>query len=84
MVNLMPRRIPDFPDYYHSWNFLSSIGSGITLLAFLFLGIAEMKGKSSDPIVMTIPGGLRGEIPQVGWIFTDELLTNSPPRPAEI
>merc|ERR1712137_540282 len=54
--NLMPRRIPDFPDYYHSWNFLSSIGSGITLLAFLFLGIAEMKGKSSDPIVMTIPG----------------------------
>merc|ERR1712151_1347732 len=31
--NLMPRRIPDFPDYYHSWNFLSSIGSGITVLA---------------------------------------------------
>merc|ERR1712079_1509 len=29
--NLMPRRIPDFPDSFHSWNFLSSIGSGITL-----------------------------------------------------
>merc|ERR1712232_557859 len=24
--NLMPRRIPDFPDSFHSWNFLSSIG----------------------------------------------------------
>merc|ERR1712156_264586 len=33
--NLMPRRIPDFPDSFHSWNFLSSIGSGITLLSFV-------------------------------------------------
>merc|ERR1711907_786511 len=32
--NVMPRRICDFPDYFHSWNFLSSIGSGITLLSF--------------------------------------------------
>merc|ERR1712151_1289508 len=32
--NLMPRRIPDFPDSFHSWNFLSFIGSGITLLSF--------------------------------------------------
>merc|ERR1712096_531782 len=23
-LNVMPRRIPDFPDYFHSWNFLSS------------------------------------------------------------
>merc|ERR1711966_385488 len=35
--NVMPRRIPDFPDYFHSWNFLSSIGSGITLLSFAVL-----------------------------------------------
>merc|ERR1712017_11905 len=34
--NVMPRRIPDFPDYFHSWNFLSSIGSGITLLSFVY------------------------------------------------
>merc|ERR1712078_126620 len=27
--NVMPRKIPDFPDSFHSWNFLSSIGSGI-------------------------------------------------------
>ena len=32
--NAMPRRIPDFPDSFHSWNFLSSIGSGITILSF--------------------------------------------------
>merc|ERR1712206_43108 len=32
--NVLPRRIPDFPDSFHSWNFLSSIGSGITLISF--------------------------------------------------
>merc|ERR1712217_893205 len=31
---VMPRRIPDFPDSFHSWNFLSSIGSGVTFLSF--------------------------------------------------
>merc|ERR1712113_622348 len=38
--NIMPRRIPDFPDSFHSWNFLSSIGSGITFLSFAFLSIS--------------------------------------------
>ncbi len=32
--NVMPRRFPEFPDSFHSWNFLSSIGSGITFLSF--------------------------------------------------
>ena len=35
--NVMPRRIPDFPDYFNSWNYLSSIGSGITLICWLYL-----------------------------------------------
>merc|ERR1712117_982993 len=32
--NVMPRRIPSFPDSFNSWNSLSSIGPGITLLSF--------------------------------------------------
>ena len=37
--NVMPRRIPDFPDSFHSWNFLSSIGSGITFLSFAIFSL---------------------------------------------
>jgi heme/copper-type cytochrome/quinol oxidase subunit 1 len=33
--NVMPRRIPDFPDYVNCWNYMSSLGSGITLISFL-------------------------------------------------
>ena len=47
--NVMPRRIPDFPDSFHSWNFLSSIGSGITFLSFAIFSLSSLY-----PIV--IPG----------------------------
>ena len=30
----MPRGIPSFPDSFNSWNYLSSIGSGIAFLSF--------------------------------------------------
>merc|ERR1711865_783890 len=43
--NVMPRRIPEFPDSFHSWNFLSSIGSGITLLSFAMLKKKKKKKK---------------------------------------
>merc|ERR1712141_300972 len=46
--NLMPRRIPDFPDSFHSWNFLSSIGSGITLLSFAILQGRQGRSKTSQ------------------------------------
>jgi heme/copper-type cytochrome/quinol oxidase subunit 1 len=45
--NVQPRRIPDFPDSYHSWNCLSSVGSGITLVSFaliLHLNIYFLQG----------------------------------------
>jgi cytochrome c oxidase subunit 1 len=35
--NSMPRRIPDYPDLIMNWNFLSSCGSSLTLLGFLFI-----------------------------------------------
>merc|ERR1711915_1002895 len=50
--NVMPRRIPDFPDSFHSWNFLSSIGSGITLLSFAFL---KKKKKKKKKVLSLIP-----------------------------
>merc|ERR1712154_533535 len=50
--NLMPRRIPDFPDSFHSWNFLSSIGSGITLLSFAILLLEEFSKKDFRFIIL--------------------------------
>merc|ERR1712057_150240 len=51
--NVMPRRIPDFPDSFHSWNFLSSIGSGITLLSFAILKKKKKKKKKSTLVDTT-------------------------------
>merc|ERR1711937_9988 len=47
--NVMARRIPDFPDSFHSWNFLSSIGSGITFLSFAILKKKKKKKKKKTP-----------------------------------
>merc|ERR1712138_234645 len=35
--NSMPRRIPDYPDSIVNWNFISSCGSSLTLLGFIFI-----------------------------------------------
>lgn len=32
----MPRRIPDFPDMYWSWNYISSVGSLVSVIVYLF------------------------------------------------
>jgi heme/copper-type cytochrome/quinol oxidase subunit 1 len=54
--NVMPRRIPDFPDSFHSWNFLSSIGSGITFLSFAMFCylFPSCFGSSRDRILILI------------------------------
>ena len=32
----MPRRIPQYPEAFHGWNLVSSIGAGISLFAAFF------------------------------------------------
>jgi len=32
----MPRRIPDYPDFYFNWNYIASFGSTISIIATLF------------------------------------------------
>jgi heme/copper-type cytochrome/quinol oxidase subunit 1 len=32
----MPRRIPDYPDVYWTWNYYCSIGSLITVIGLFF------------------------------------------------
>lgn len=51
--NVMPRRIPSFPDSFHSWNSLSSIGSGITFLSFGLVPISHFP--SLVPTFLILP-----------------------------
>ena len=44
-LTVIPRRVPDFPDSFHSWNFLSSIGSGITFLSFAMFSMKVTLGQ---------------------------------------
>ena len=47
----MPRRIPDYPDAYISWNHIISIGSiltAISLILYMYILGSRLLGKSSD------------------------------------
>ena len=57
----MPRRIPDYPDAYASWNFIASFGSYLSILSLivfivtiflaLFVPQEVPKKKKSDHII---------------------------------
>jgi len=56
--NVMPRRIPSFPDSFHSWNLLSSIGSGITPVDPPIVNINKNRSeKNTELILRFINGG---------------------------
>ena len=48
----MPRRIPDYPDAFHGWNYVASIGSyisGASVLVFLFLVFRTLSSGAKVP-----------------------------------
>lgn len=64
----MPRRIPDYPDAYAGWNYISSIGSYIGFgasILFVLIAIYSLKfgkkapanpwGKGADTLEWTLP-----------------------------
>ena len=54
----MPRRIPDYPDAYWGWNFISSIGALITMIGtFMFLYIVWYTYRSGKPVTEANPWG---------------------------
>ena len=69
--NVMPRRIPDFPDSFHSWNFLSSIGSGITVLSFAIFSYKWKENVLSH--IQIMPTGRRIKDSRHGWLTIDPL-----------
>jgi cytochrome c oxidase subunit 1 len=68
----MPRRIPDYPDAFEGWNYISSVGSIISVVAtgiFLYI-LYDML--ANQPVAIANPWS----IPQF-FMSTPEFLSNS-------
>ena len=48
----MPRRIPDYPDAFHGWNLVSSIGSIISVIATLIFIVVIFKLFTNDDAII--------------------------------
>ena len=65
----MPRRIPDYPDAFAGWNYISSFGSIISVVAvwlFLYIIYAQLTENS-----------IATRNPWVNWSFFDDTLQGS-------
>ena len=46
----MPRRIPDYPDAYTEWNYISSYGSIVSVVASIFFFVMITAVLSKDNV----------------------------------
>ncbi|WRT63576.1 uncharacterized protein IL334_000486 [Kwoniella shivajii] len=73
----MPRRIPDYPDAYEGWNYISSIGSLISVAAtavFLYL-IYDML--TAQPATSMNPWGQPGYFMSTPSFLTESVHSSS-------
>lgn len=54
----MPRRIPDYPDAFEGWNYISSIGSIISVVATMVFLYAIYDMLVNQPVASANPWGV--------------------------